>query len=285
MATSSHWTIRHLFVPAPYAMSDLGVIVLQTLMRRPTNDDSVGPRRASVGAAHDGPAAAQVGFGSSAPNLIDIVRVMSGCPSTPDIPLRRGEYLDDIRPDPPLRSRSPIEVARMRVWTKIVDELLHPACAEIAFAASHRHILARKPQEELDALLDGTPPMSVTPQWHQRKKEIIRLGLQAPGVDSTFRLYDSQLEKMELTLKDSTWISGETSSLADVGLAPYINRLSMLGMSEMWTRARPRLTDWFDRVRARSSFKPSITDTCPPELAADMMEFGSKSWGYIKKML
>ena len=99
MATSSHWTIRHLFVPAPYAMSDLGVIVLQTLMRRPTNDDSVGPRLASAGAAHDGPAAAQVGFGSSAPNLIDIVRVMSGCPSTPDIPLRRGERQKRAMPD------------------------------------------------------------------------------------------------------------------------------------------------------------------------------------------
>src|SRR5262249_37186334 len=37
------------------------------------------------------------------------------------------EYLDDVFPDAPLRPSDPPARAAMRVWTKAVDEDLHPA--------------------------------------------------------------------------------------------------------------------------------------------------------------
>ena len=39
------------------------------------------------------------------------------------------EYLDEAFPDLPLKPSSPEHRAAMRVWTKAVDEQLHPACA------------------------------------------------------------------------------------------------------------------------------------------------------------
>ncbi len=44
------------------------------------------------------------------------------------------EYLDETFPDPPLEPADPVHRAAMRLWTKAVDEQLHPACAELTFA-------------------------------------------------------------------------------------------------------------------------------------------------------
>ncbi len=91
----------------------------------------------------------------------------------------------------------------MRVWTKAVDENLHPACGEITFASCHRHIVRRLPEDKFQAFLNSTPPISVTAHWHERKKEIVMQGLDAPGLGATFRLYDSYLAKMATTLADA----------------------------------------------------------------------------------
>jgi glutathione S-transferase len=195
------------------------------------------------------------------------------------------EYLDEVFPGQPLKPNSPLERAAMRLWTKGVDEVLHPACAEITFASCHRHIVRRLPAAKLSEFLESTPPLSITAAWHSRKKQIVRDGLAAPGVDATFRLYDAYLQKMEHALEAGEWLCGRTFSLADMALAPYVNRLDMLGMSEMWTRRRPRLTDWFERIKARPSFRVAVLDMCPPDLTNDLKTFGSESWREVRRIL
>ena len=51
-------------------------------------------------------------------------------------------------------------------------------------------------------------------------------------------------------------------------MTPYVTRLDMMGMSEMWTARRPKLTEWFAKVRARPSYKPQLRDWCPADLTA-----------------
>src|SRR5207244_4405822 len=99
---------------------------------------------------------------------------------------------------------------------------------------------------------------SVTAHWHARKKEIVSLGMGAPGLGATFRLYDGHLEKMEKALAGRAWLAGDAFSLADIAVTPYVNRLDMLGMSAMWAGTRPRVADWFARIKARPAFKPAF---------------------------
>ena len=173
----------------------------------------------------------------------------------------------------------------MRLWTKAIDETVHPMCGDITFAASHRHTVGRLGPEKLAEFLASTPPISVTAAWHERKKIIVERGLKAPGVDVAFRVYDSYLQKMEDTLAHSTWLAGDMFSLADIGFAPYVTRLDMLGMSEMWTLRRPRLTEWFERIKARRTYGPSFLDWVPPDLLKDLNTFGAQSWPEVKAML
>jgi len=45
------------------------------------------------------------------------------------------EYLDEVFPEVSLKPNDPQARATMRVWTKAVDEVLHPACAEVTFSS------------------------------------------------------------------------------------------------------------------------------------------------------
>lgn len=114
---------------------------------------------------------------------------------------------------------------------------------------------------------------------------IVREGLRAPGFDNSLRLYDRFLQKMEDALEQRRWLAGDTFSLADIGLTPYVNRLDMMSMSEMWTRSRPRLAAWFERIKARPSFRPSLIDWCPSDLTKDLATFGRQSWPEVKAIL
>lgn len=195
------------------------------------------------------------------------------------------EYLEEAFSSHSLVPRDAAGRARMRLWTKAIDEVLHPMCGEITFACSHRHTVARLGPAGLAQFLASTPPISVTATWHERKKEIVRFGLKARGIANSIRLYDSYLAKMEVALAESPWIVGDVFSLADIGLVPYVNRLAMMSMSEMWTRSRPRVTDWFERVKARPTFKPQLIDWVPASLANDLATFGAQSWLEVDRIL
>jgi glutathione S-transferase len=194
------------------------------------------------------------------------------------------EYIDETWRNPPLTPAEPLGRARMRLWTKAVDEDIHPICAEITFVSCHRHIINRLPPPKLQEFLDSTPPQSVTPNWHVRKKELVTRGLAAPNIAASFRLHDRYLQKMEDTLSSQPWLAGDEFSLADIGMVPYVNRLDMMGMSEMWAN-RPRLADWWERVRGRPTFRPALLEWCPPDLTADLKTFGSQTWPDVKQLL
>lgn len=200
------------------------------------------------------------------------------------------EYLDDAFPEAPLRPAGSLDRARMRLWTKAVDEDIQPACKYITYAACHRHILRRMPAEKLKEYMEGPPGEAETrvagdPHWVASKRAIVEMGVAAPGVGAKFRLYDDALQKMEDALAQSEWLAGNRFSLADISMTPYVNRLDMLGMSEMWTRSRPRLTEWFERIKARPTFKPCFLDYCPADLTSDLKKYGAQSWPEVKSLL
>lgn len=196
------------------------------------------------------------------------------------------EYVNEAFDGPSLVPDAPLTRAKMRLWEKAVDEQLHPACGELTFLCCHRHIVMRLGEEKLREFLSSTPDQSVTSTWKERKKEIVRLGFEAPGIESTVRLYDDYLFKMEEALKQQKWLAGNTFSLADIALAPYVNRLDMLSMSGMWTEGRlPRVEDWFERIKAMDSFKPAFLDWCPEELTNDLKTFGAQNWPDVKRII
>ena len=196
------------------------------------------------------------------------------------------EYVEDAFDGPTLMPTDPLARVKVRLWEKAVDEQLHPACGELTFVCCHRHIVMRLGEEKLREFLTSTPDQSVTSTWKERKKEIVRFGFEAPGIDATIRMYDGYLAKMEETLAKDEWLAGSEFSLADIALTPYVNRLDMLSMSGMWEDGRlPHVEAWFNRIKAMDSFAPTFLDWCPEDLTNDLKTFGQQSWPDVKRII
>ena len=194
------------------------------------------------------------------------------------------EYVDEVFPERPLMPPTPLERARVRVWTKAVDEELHPACSAITYVVSHRHTILSNGAGSFEEFLsrgahEGVAARTLKWQWIQH-------GLEAPGALDKIRLYAAYLGKMEQALAASTWLVGERFTMADVAMAPYVNRLAALSMDGFWEAGRlPRVASWFARVRERPSFEPGFVEWMPQELAAEMAANGAKSWPEVRAAL
>jgi glutathione S-transferase len=195
------------------------------------------------------------------------------------------EYVDEVFPEHNIYPTAPLERARVRVWTKAVDEELHPACSAITYVLSHRHTILRSGGasnfEEFVARGAGEGMAARLAKW-----QWIQQGLDAPCAADKFRLYDAYLHKMEAALAESEWLVGSRFSMADIAMAPYVNRLASLAMEKLWRNDRlPRVEGWFERVRARPTFNPAFVEWLPTELAAEMRANGETSWPAVSALL
>jgi glutathione S-transferase len=194
------------------------------------------------------------------------------------------EYLDEVFPNPPLLPAEPVQRANIRVWTKAVDEELHPACSAVTYIVSHRHTLLRNGTGSHEEFLAAGRTEGRAAR--ERKWQWVQQGLEAPGADAQLAVYVGYLEKMERALNRSDWLVGDRFSMADVAMAPYVNRLAVLAMDSLWSGGRmQRLDDWFARIKARPSFVAAFEAWMPEELAAEMRVNGLNAWPAIEAML
>ncbi|MSQ72695.1 MAG: glutathione S-transferase family protein [Betaproteobacteria bacterium] len=190
------------------------------------------------------------------------------------------EYLDEVFPDKPLKSADPWERSQMRIWSKICDEGLHTQCATISFSGAFAKQLAHgKTPEELEARLMKMPD----PARRERQRAIIKDGFDAPFVKEHVRLFDNSIGEMEEALKRGPWLAGKTFSLADISLLPYLERMDRLGLEGMWGK-RPKVADWFVRMKARPSFK-AISDYDPIMDYDDRVKGKVDHWTKVKAIL
>jgi glutathione S-transferase len=194
------------------------------------------------------------------------------------------EYLEDCFPEHPLYPASALDKVKVRYWTKAVDEELHPACSALTYVVSHRHTILRNGAGNFADFLqaggaEGLSARRMKWQWLQE-------GLAAPGAAEKIRLYLSWLDRMETALAHSEWLAGNSFSMADVAMAPYLNRLAALAMQDTWMNGRlPNVENWFARIQQRQTFISAIKGWVPQALQDEMYANGQRSWPEIQQML
>lgn len=192
------------------------------------------------------------------------------------------EYLDEVFPEPALKPPDAYGRTRMRFWTKAVDEDLHTgAVGTLTFCASHRHVVLRLPDKALQEFLDGSPD----PVKRERKRHWVEDGFKAPDARNAVLAYDKFVGAMETRLADTSWLAGDSFSLADIAAIPYLVRLDMLRMAGMWRDARLHVEDWFQRMAARPSFQPAFYEWIPDDLLDDLATHGAQSWPEVQAIL
>jgi ganglioside-induced differentiation-associated protein 1 len=194
------------------------------------------------------------------------------------------EYVEQTFPEPPVYPSDALGRYRARLWTKAVDEDLHPACSAITYIVSHRHTIMRHGLGQFEDFLKA--PSNESVEARKLKWQWLQHGLGAPGATDKIRLYLRYLHKMEDTLQECDWLAGEYFSIADIAMTPYVNRLAMMAMSQIWEDGRlPNVERWFRRIMGRDGFKSALLQWIPDDLKNELWSNGVKSWPEIERII
>jgi glutathione S-transferase len=192
------------------------------------------------------------------------------------------EYLDEMFPSPPLKPIHALGRARMRGWIVQVDESVHPATGTITWALSTRHVMRDMHSEAaLNAYVAG---LNVIDKQF-RRRQILDQGVAAPIVSDALRRMDRLAADIEAQLQKTEWLAGDSYTLADIALAPYLTRMEMLGLGPILWGDRPSFTDWYARVAAQHGYREGIGGWISEERRRQLMEGGSRDAAAVRALL
>jgi len=190
------------------------------------------------------------------------------------------EYLDDAYPEPRLRPADALARARVRLWTKQLDESVHAATSVVSSAIAFRHQKLATGIEALEKLHKQMPD----PVKRERSWETISKGVESSYFAGAVKRFDKLLADIEAALTESPWLAGKEFSLADIGYAPYMLRLEHLQMQFLWDK-RPRVPAWHERLQERRGYPEAIDKWLNASYLSLMKEKGAEVQSRVKAIL
>jgi glutathione S-transferase len=190
------------------------------------------------------------------------------------------EYLDEAYPAPPLSPKDPYGRARMRLWTKQLDEDIHDASAAIlSFGIAFRHQYLER-GESGKQMLEQIPNIFK----RARRRDVIEKGPDSQHFIIAVQRMVQLLNEMEEALARTAWLAGDDYTLADAAFTPYLARLEHLNILGM-VGDRASLADWYRRAKARSSFHEGIGKWENPKYLSLMQSRGAQHWPQVQEII
>jgi glutathione S-transferase len=183
------------------------------------------------------------------------------------------EYLDDSFPALRLMPADPYLRARLRLWSKAVDETLFEATRELSFSAMFRERMRTMTEEQREERYQNVGD----PIKRARLMSTYAEGAESPYVFQGIGAFEIAFDKMEKDLRaGGPWLVGREITLADINMMPFVARLAYLDLLDVWIAERPASQDWWRRTQALPSFVASIPQKLASEDLSAMKTFGSR---------
>src|SRR5207237_8452728 len=135
----------------------------------------------------------------------------------------------------------------LRHYTQPIDQYLHNSCTTLTLATAYRLWFAGLSAEEIDQKLAKAPSKQRT----EYKRDVALHGLDSKYVRDAVAYHRKLLEMMDTSLARGPWAVGETFSLADAAVIPYMLRLELLRLHRRWDRL-PRIDACCERMRSHA---------------------------------
>jgi len=84
-------------------------------------------------------------------------------------------------------------------------------------------------------------------------------GISADDLKPSIARLTGMAERIDRALQDTPWLAGDEYSLADIDIAPFVQRLVRIDLFGL-VAARPRVNDWYARMTSR----PAYASAMPP---------------------
>ena len=166
-------------------------------------------------------------------------------------------YIDRCFPEPPLTPNNPNDSMRMDLLMKDLDEKYHSAIAFVSISESsrvHDGELTDAAQIRLKSF-DRIPE----PKRREQRRKSVLLGLLSDEGRCACGFLETMIKDINSALELGSYLAGDSYTLADAALTPYVHRLWLLSCEELWTKDYPRVQEWYTRVKERSSFAEVFT--------------------------
>ena len=183
------------------------------------------------------------------------------------------EYLDESFPERPLRPETPFLRARMRLWSKLVDEQIFEATRELSFSAHFRHKMKSMTEEQRRVRFANVGD----PERRARFASTYEHGVESPYVFQAIGHFEKAFRSMEEALgENGPWLVCGDYTLGDINMVPYVARLDYLRLLDVFIADRPRTRDWWARAAARESTLACIERQLEPAEIREMNEHGAR---------
>jgi glutathione S-transferase len=159
------------------------------------------------------------------------------------------EYLDEVFPDPPLTPLSSHERARMRIWTKYQDDVIHHSVRPATFQLMIKQRFKGLSEEEMDAKVAAHP----LPERRKAYREWTTGPVDVDAVAAAIGGMQKIVSRMEASLTQTNWLVGDTFSLADIAVATFVDRVEHLLFDFLW-EGNPGVVDWIRRIKDRPAY-------------------------------
>ena len=167
------------------------------------------------------------------------------------------EYLEDVFRENPLRPKNNYQRALMRLWLDLAETKIHKNVNIISY--NKRHV------PRANQLFSKHEQLSNIERFPGIEKRAVMRNRFENGVSDADEKLAAEclgeaMDQLEKTLSDNKWLAGADFSLADIAIAPFIERFEANGIETLvdWT-TRPEAGDWWKRVQGRSSFKEAYS--------------------------
>jgi glutathione S-transferase len=162
------------------------------------------------------------------------------------------EYLDEVAPATSFTPENPVKRAAMRTLMHYIDEMPAAAVRVPTFNMAFLPGFQKMGREAFIAFAESKP---------LRREFMLAMGqtgFPKEEMDAALKRLRRTYLRMDAEIAKSggPWLLGKDITLADVAVMPALVRMHDLKLDD-W-QDLPRVTDWFDLIRAQAAFKPTF---------------------------
>jgi len=162
------------------------------------------------------------------------------------------QYLDQISPEVPLMPADPYMQAQLRSWLAFVDLVTTPAVRYPSFQFGG---LLLKFQNMSDEDFNAKTAERPTKSGFYKKMNKMT-GFPDDEIAESLNDIRKTAARMDALFETygGPWLFGEKYTLADIAVAPLMDRMEDLGFEQLWEKDYPRVAEWLKRMQARPAY-------------------------------
>jgi glutathione S-transferase len=164
------------------------------------------------------------------------------------------DYLESNFPQPSLSPTDAAGLACMKEWEKWSDEVGYAAVYVPTWDKLSRPVAQKLSDDELKTVLGRVPTEERRARWQQ----VARGGFSVAELDGAYEKMRLTFERMEKDLTEGPYLAGDSLSLGDIAMAPFVERMMDLRPDIADVAKYPALHDWLTRLAERPSWQDTF---------------------------